>query len=200
MSKKNKKGGSRQKSPRAQTGLQPPPRKGILRCAASLLSPTGLFWTSVSLIVTILSAYFLLRVQVSVEPDVSLDPSNPNATLFRITNQGVLKIYDFTRDVVDMSMRDASGNTIASGLQMVNWEPAVKELASTESTTITLPTYISPLGPQRAALNIRYKDCDVTISCAYRDFLGFSHHKSIRFQCIVGTDGLAHWYHEEAVK
>lgn len=200
MAKKNKRGVIRPSPRQSQKAAQRPQRKGILRYVGGLLSPSGLFWTSVSLVITILGAYFLFRTQISIEPDVSLDPSNPNATLFKITNQGVLPIYELTTDISDISARDANGYTVMSGISMSGWGPPVFKLATAESTTVTLPTYISPLGPQRAALNIRYKDCDVTVFCTYKDLLGFDHHKLMRFQCILGTDGLARWYHKESTK
>ncbi|VTZ50324.1 hypothetical protein MPC4_220054 [Methylocella tundrae] len=52
------------------------------------------FWAFAGPILTLTSAWFLLSPQISIEPSVNLDPSQPVATQFLITNRGHVPVYD----------------------------------------------------------------------------------------------------------
>lgn len=190
MSKKNKKGGSRQSGKTKRKQRQISPKTSILRRIAFHLSPTGWFWASVGLMLSFVGSYFLLRTQVSIEPDVSLDPSNAGATLFRFTNQGVLPIYDIHRDLTAKSLGDPARNNWLNNANIKNTPPNIKKLSSGESTTINIPILGLPIQLPK------YTQGEVVLDFSYKDWIGITHNKPERFQCLLGTDGAVHWFHK----
>tara|TARA_B100000614_G_scaffold259934_2_gene285630 strand:- start:340 stop:921 length:582 start_codon:yes stop_codon:yes gene_type:complete len=51
-------------------------------------------WKTFAVFAVVLGVVVTLYPKVSVEPDSYLDPKNPLKTLFRITNEGFLPLYD----------------------------------------------------------------------------------------------------------
>jgi hypothetical protein len=188
---KNKKERSRKISPPRQAAPPPPPRKGILR-VLQVLSPKGWFLTSVGLLLSFACSYFLLVSKVSVDADVSLDPKNAAATLFRFTNQGVLPVYDLNRGITVHYLRDSvtKGVIEDSFAEAPLPAPNVHELSSGESTTLSIPL---PFSVGRG----KYADADIQIDYSFKTFL--THHvchNHVRFQAITGADGIVHWFHK----
>jgi hypothetical protein len=52
------------------------------------------FWACVGLILALTSAWFLLSPKISIGPSVNLDPSQPLATQFLISNNGNVPVYN----------------------------------------------------------------------------------------------------------
>lgn len=157
-----------------------------------VLSPTGWFCASVGLILSFVGSYFLLVSKVSVDADVSLDPKNAAATLFRFTNQGVLPVYDLNRGITVHYLRDSvTKGTIENSLADPPLPaPNVHELSSGESTTLSIPL---PFSVGRG----KYTEADIQIDYSYTTFLTrhvcYNH---VRFQAITGVDGIVHWFHK----
>jgi hypothetical protein len=194
MGEKGKIRGNRQKPLPIQAARQPPPRKSILRRIAYLLSPTGWFWTSVSLVLAIVGSYFLFRTHIAIDPDVSLNPSDAGATLFRFTNQGVLPVYDLKRDLSVNYMRNPTYNANMVHVRIINFSHPVKKLSSGESTTLSIPNAEGLLRP--AGGHMPYTEADIKIDYSYKDVCAFLHSNSVRFQAVTGTDHVIHWFHK----
>lgn len=159
-----------------------------------ILSPKGWFWALVSLALSAVSAYFLLRPQIAVDPDISPNPKDASATFFRFTNQGVLSVYDFKRSLSINYLRNPAHSNKMENVRIINSSPVIKELSSGESTTLNIPTGEEIFRP--ASGHTQYTEADVKIDYFYKDFCSFRHTKSVRFQAILGSDEIVHWFHK----
>jgi hypothetical protein len=196
MGKKSKKGRNRQETQQIQVAPPTPPRKGILRWLR-VLSPTGWFWTSVSLFVALVGSYYLLRPQIEVEPDTALDPKQPMTTPFRITNRGVLPIYNVRKECgVKKLETDQSTNQrfTMSELSIIDdTEPVIPRLDGGESTSVFIPgehfPFVTPDHP------IVSGDIDVVVD--YTTAIVRIHRKQyFRFETRKDINNEIRWYHK----
>jgi len=196
MAKKHNKGRSQRKTPLKSAAVQPSPQKGIWR-VLQILSPTGLFWATVSLIAALISSYFLLRPQIEVEPDIAIDPKQPMTTPFRITNRGVLPIYNVHKECGITKL-----NTGENGQPQVNLfkfsfrdttDPYIPRLDEGESTSVLIRDghfpFIVPGKPFECG------DIDVVVEYTTA-IIGFRKKQSFRFETRRDVNNEVRWYHK----
>ncbi len=86
-------------APRAPAPTEPtpapgPPAKPRGSTRAKIWQGWKAFWALAGPLMALVSIIFLLTPQITIEPSVDLDPQQPLATQFLITNRGKVPIYD----------------------------------------------------------------------------------------------------------
>ncbi|MGD0536320.1 MAG: hypothetical protein ABSC03_01615 [Verrucomicrobiota bacterium] len=188
MARKNKKGHNRQKPPPTQAAPLGPQRRGILRRIAGLLSPTRLLCASVSLILTLVGSYYLLRPQITVEPDSAIDPTELMNTPFRITNSGQTPIYGLIRRCFIRHLDAAGGhvNWYGPGIAVVDSYPAIPELVPGESTSLSNPVRI-----------MKIENADIEVVLDYTAaIIPIHQQRHFRFVTKHGPNGEIMWFHK----
>jgi hypothetical protein len=71
-----------------------PIRSGTPRHGSTIIWFWKEFWAIAGPILTLAGAWFLFSPQISIEPSVNTEPSQPLATQFLITNRGHVTVYD----------------------------------------------------------------------------------------------------------
>jgi hypothetical protein len=195
MRKKARQRKSRQKRLRVQTKIQLKSKGYIRRAFRGLLSPRGLFWETVALLICVSTAYYFFRSNVTVEIDTSLDPKNAIATLFRITNRSVVfPIYNVTRWMhVNVLYNSVSNSGFEnSGHKPILPKPHVPKLGPGESTALRIPLGAEMIPPTGREY---YTDADIEILVSYKTaLLRRICTQHFRFEAHTGTDGIIHWF------
>jgi hypothetical protein len=156
------------------------------------LSPTGAFWASVGIILGLVGTYYLFRTKLTIEPDATLDPKNPLVTPFRITNDGVLSIYDVDRSC-DIRLIKASNITV-SNVNVINAVPKIPKLRTGEQTSLTIPSFpnrVIPIVP-----TLPFENVDVEIVVKYKTLFRLQREIRSRFDVMVLSDGSYQWFHK----
>jgi hypothetical protein len=154
-----------------------------------MLSPTGWFWACVSLLLAFVGSYFLLRTQIEVEPDAALDPKQPMTTPFRITNNGVLPIYNVRRWCSVNRLQDAGGIEFDGFKFIDSGKPTIPRLDSGESTSVFVPISINFRTP--------YAFGDIEVVVEYSTAILKTHQeRHFRFEMRKDVNNEIRWYHK----
>lgn len=136
------------------------------------------------MIVTLVAGAFALRLDVRIERDETLNPSNPFATTFRVDNQWVLSIYDVSLEC----HVDHAESELHSGLDdvtLVNFNPVVKEIGAKDSATFDY-----------AALDFPVQNGSAVVTAYYRPSFWPAHvTKKVRFTIVSDSEHKPHWLH-----
>lgn len=156
----------------------------------SLLTPTGTFWTSVTIVLSVVGTYYLFKTKVVIEDDKTRDPQNPLVTPFRITNGGLLTIYD-VRPSCEIRLLEASNITVKN-VAVINATPTVPKLRPGEPVTVMIPTFPNPI--ITTVPKPPFGMIDVDVRAKYKTPLGKQKDESARFAVMVSSDGSYQWY------
>lgn len=183
----NKKKHNRQKSLPKQAVI-PPPRKGILRWLR-VLSPTGWLCASVSLALTLIGSYYLLRPQITVDPDTAIDSKTPMTTPFRVTNSGQLSLYNVRRWCHIINLHNVEGGGYHDFSFKNIGLPAIPELRPGESTSVFIP--VEPLFTSPMI------DGDIEVIVNYTTpIIKTTQERRFRFQTRTDINKEVRWYHK----
>ena len=195
MGKKAKKGHDRQKPPPKQAEAPTLPHRGIWRWLR-VLSPTSWLCASVSLILALIGSYYLLRPQIEVEPDTAIDPKQPMTTPFRITNRGVLPIYNVRKECGTTKLAtDQSANqrfTISGITFRDSTDSTIPRLDSGESTSVSFRPVMFPI---MSGHPIESGDIDVVVEYTTA-IIGIHKKQSFRFETRKDVNNEIRWYHK----
>jgi hypothetical protein len=105
-------------APTAPTPAPGPPAKPGRPTRAKIWQGWKEFWALAGPLMALVSLVFLFTPQITIEPTVNLDPQQPLATQFLITNRGKVPIYDvrFSCRIGGpggTNMRDLSSSTLS---------------------------------------------------------------------------------------
>lgn len=100
----------------------------VLRCVKSFL-------IAASVIGSIAGGYAIIRPDLAVEPDVYLNEKEPFSMQFKVTNSGLLPLYDMTFSCL-VDTRHIRNNWFAN---FPNGQTPISRLSSKESTTTSCP-------------------------------------------------------------
>jgi hypothetical protein len=134
---------------------------------------------------TVVGTYFLLHPNVSVEPDTTVDPMLPMLTPFRVTNEGVLPIYD-VKWSIEMNDVATYNHNIFRNITSINRENKVYKLASKEATAVSIEPVIFA----------HFSGGDIVIVVTYRTIIGIACTEVFRFATKAVSEGGVRWYHK----
>jgi hypothetical protein len=147
-----------------------------------------MFWATVLLVLALITSYITLAPRLSVVVDVSFDPKNAVASLFRVTNDGPFPIRDVNRGVIVHLLADAVSHSHISNSEVRTNGENVPELRSGESTTIDIPMDI------QVGRGI-YTDADIELVINFlTPILNWKCTKHFRFEARTGSDGTVRWF------
>ena len=188
MGKKSKRGRNRQKAQRKPAVPPAPSPRNTWKWLVPL-SPTGWFWASVSLILALVGSYYLLRPQISVEPDAAIDPKQPVKTPFRITNSGQTSVYNLRRKCLIRSLESEESHASVRGVNSTDWKLPIPKLRSGESTSLFIPWYMTPVTP--------YTKGEIEVVVDYMAAIIPIHQEvRFRFETRRNANNEIMWYHK----
>jgi hypothetical protein len=142
--------------------------------------------TIISFIIGAVGFYFLLIPKISISPGKSFDQSNPFATRFRISNNGILPAYHMRPLCgVNEVRADATGNLVGA-MTLDTDSPSIRKLSGGEFTDVTFPFFFQFESPITSA--------DIVCTVTYRSPIAFTlRKKQQRFTTRKGQDGFLYW-------
>jgi len=158
-------------------------RKRFLKIALSVAIGTlGVVGSGISI-------YSLLSTRVPVSPSSPLRPQDPLSTMFTISNEGTLAIYDVHASCHVNILRGVNSLTIA-GVGGSGGSNEAEEIEPGDK--ITLPCF------QRTVVSTQqWTEGDVDITVSYRpSFYPWHQERKIKFRGERGADGGLHWFQQ----
>ena len=164
----------------------------VKRFFRPLLSPQGLFWSSVSLVLGLVGTYFLFRATVSIEPDTPIATSAAINVPFKVTNDSVLPIYSLIASCEINSLRFSGvGGAYRIGLRSDVVE--VHKLGPKESSSIM--THAQQILGQTPGESVTGGDIIVTLQFT-TSIIHWRLTVKRRFEGRIAEDGKLRWYHK----
>jgi hypothetical protein len=143
----------------------------------------------------LLGLWIALRPDVSAQPNVVLDPSDPFSEIFTVSNDGNLSLYAVRLSCMlnHMNVRSRTGEVGAS----VN--NTVVTLSNIEIPEISAKTGVSAECPVSGAIRfgspVQLSDLTINIVVSYRPPLWYRREKRICFHGAKDSRGFVHWIH-----
>jgi hypothetical protein len=191
MAKKRKKRKGRSKAPTQPPATPPGKWKRLFQ---TLSSPIGILVSSASFVSLIAGAYTTLRPKLSLESDSPLKAESVISNTFRLTNEGILAIYNVKPQWLIEKRR----------AYMLDGSPSLWEVGSIDETR---PDQIFPkLGGSQSITvypfehvcysSVTLKHTKMLVIIDYElPIIHWKMTKSFFFEGDEGTDGSFHWYH-----
>jgi hypothetical protein len=142
----------------------------------------------ISVVLGIAAAFFALSPHVSVLPLSSLNPSDPFATAFSITNDGPLSIHNVTFTCLLRDVRYPESHSFISNTSVDSeHRTAINIIGARERSTVSCAL---PITSGQPVLN-----ADMDIVVEYRpSFWPWRIEQKFRFKTERATDKLLHWF------
>lgn len=155
------------------------------------ISSTKLLWGLIVSAMTLLSGFVLFLPNVSIDPELLLNPGDPFSTQFSVTNENLIF------DVKDLqpscrTIHVITSNNVGMFGLPPRPSPSVALLSAREKTTINCPPWIDGLGAGAGNVLVAYIEIDVSYKQA-----GWPREKIQRFPFKGVTDSQhgVHWTH-----
>lgn len=139
---------------------------------------------------TISGTYFSFKSRLSVETEEPLDPTNTMmSTPFKITNEGLLAIYNVNRHIGVCDLSIQPQNIAWSSLTLEDELKEVPVLNPGESEVVKL------IVPPPAPDNTIFASGDIFVTVTFKNWVGIRRRQEFRFATAKRADGQIRWYH-----
>jgi hypothetical protein len=140
-------------------------------------------WGGILAIITIAGACYQFRPSISIEAEATLNPNNPYSTQFRVTNSGLLNLYDVSFGASFEKTPRIGGFTLHAPNAGLG---PIASLASGESATRSMPV-----------LEIGFRDeHDIELIVRYRATFYGKRTTTVRFVSKADSEGHLRWFHQ----
>jgi hypothetical protein len=142
----------------------------------------------VTLFFTLVGGYCLLRPQIVVEPDATLDAAQIMITRFKITNSGQTPLYNLKRQLFPRQLRSDHINWYSQpgATAVIDSYPAIPVLGSGESTSVSNPFLVMGITNGDVEIALDYTTAIIPI------------HQTKRYRFVTGRaqNGDIMWFHK----
>jgi len=155
-----------------------------------MLSPTGKFWASVVLALTIVGTYYAFSSKITISPSELIETTNLYTTPFAIKNESLLPLRSIKTVWKFREIISENGTPIKfNGPYVRAVLPDIPFLESGESSTVFPPKLYEPI---KEARKLNHLDLEVVV--LYRPYLlPFSRSKELRFVTVKGANDTFRW-------
>jgi hypothetical protein len=181
------------KKPKKRKKGSPPPRDGFL----SLLkkwAKSGWFWLSTLLgLGALVITYATLRVNLSVEPTLTLNPVDPYKTQFTIKDENaIVGVHDIDSVCWPRVMESGNGFSVRSLGPLNKIHHLTSRLEPGGSDTIDCPPVIGGIGTYSG--QVTYADLEIVVSFT-QEWWRCRRTARYAFRTMKDSDNTVHWLH-----
>jgi hypothetical protein len=169
----------------------PPSQSWASRYFSKTISRTKVLWTLVAAVLAMLAGFALFRPQVSLEPDLLLNPGDPFSTQFSVTNLNrIFTAKDLQPACYTLFVR-TSNDVELRGLPP-RPSPVIPALEPGEKTTIDCPPWIGGMGAGAGNVLAAYIEIDISYK---QDGWPLTRTQRFPFKGMVDSKNGVHWTH-----
>jgi len=169
----------------------PTPLKRVLQAFRKTVSGTKVLWTVVPAGLAMLAGFALFRPQVSLDPDLLLNPDDPFSTQFTVTNQNrifnVKKLHPACYTIYVLTDHNVAMNGLPP-----RPVPEIPVISPGEKTTIDCPPWVGGLGAGAGKVLRAYIEIDVSYK---QDGWPFTRTQRFPFKGMIDSKNGVHWTH-----
>jgi hypothetical protein len=153
------------------------------------MSPSGIFWTFASLVLSGLALYVVFKAKVSIEPDTPILAKEAIQIPINITNNSILPVYSLQLDCIIISIGGGNPGWVLDNSHMIV-DSVIPKLESGETTSIHARSNLVSGAPVTHG--------DIVFVVKYTpSILWWRRLKAInRFEATIDEDGKLRWYHK----